>query len=120
VPESFTAVAAFTVGEMLCSTSSFQSGPSDAVRVPERLSGRIAPSVFTSKVNSPASIARPRYSISSFSLRALWTEILILFFSQRAGFQSWFKSGLKVLRARTAESPPLTEVGIQARALKKN
>ena len=72
-PESFTApsrVATFTVGEdcaagWACS-SAFQSGQSDAVRVPERLSGRIAPSVpvvHSRAAGSPASTSMAQYSV---------------------------------------------------------
>ena len=94
-PESFTGAFAepvFTMGgtlafssdrieggndpDALCS-SAFQSGPFDAVRVPERLSGRIAPSVFArlTTSNSPASSVWP--SIQLFLLRWSLTDPLV-------------------------------------------
>src|SRR6478609_7000536 len=54
-------MAAFTVGENGGARPAFQSGQSDAVRVPERLSGRIAPSVPAALSRFPALPHRPRW-----------------------------------------------------------
>jgi hypothetical protein len=56
----------FTVGSILRSKIDFQSGQFDAVQIPERLAGRLAPSVLLTRPvftetgrSSPASRARP-------------------------------------------------------------